>query len=239
MTFQRVKSRKIYEEIADQIEQMIIKQELKTGQKLASVEALAKQFAVGRSAVREALSALRAKGLLEMRQGEGTFIRAYDRAVLSHAISSAVLMNAQEIRELLEVRKFLEVGCAGAAAERRRESDLQVMQSILEKMENNLHDEVVGEEADVRFHLAIAAASGNRMLTQLMDTVAGTMGARMRDSRRLWLYSDESTVRKLLDEHRAIFVAISTGNRLEAEQLMFRHLNKVEQTISRFLDKSE
>lgn len=236
MSFQRVKTKKIYEEVAEQIEAMIVKKRLHPGEKLASVESLAEQFHVGRSAVREALSALRAKGYLEMRQGEGTFIREYDHSVVSHAISSAVLMNPRQIRDLLEVRKFLEIGAAGTAAEHRSEADLQTMRDTLHEMETHLDDEAVGERADVAFHLVIARASGNHMLQQLMDTVAKTMTATMRDSRRLWLYPDASSAEKLLHEHQAIYRALALRNRGQAEQLMFQHLDKVEQTICRFLE---
>lgn len=235
MEFQRIKPKKIYEEVAAQIEKMIVEKRLKPGEKIPPVHALAEQFDVGRSAVREALSALKAKGYLEMKQGEGTFVRAYDHSVMSHAVSSAVLMNPREIRELLEVRKFLEVGAAGSAAERRTESDLEEMKAALEQMELHLDHETVGEREDVRFHLAITRASNNRMLQQLMDTVAETMTATMRDSRRLWLYSDASSAKKLLQEHQAIYKAIRAKDRHRAEQLMFQHLDKVEQTVWRFL----
>lgn len=235
MTFQRIKPKKIYEQVAEQIERMIVEKRLKPGERLASVETLAKQFAVGRSAVREALSALRAKGYLEMRQGEGTFVRDYDPSAIGHAISPAVLMNPQQISELLEVRKFLEVGAAGAAAERRTDIALEQMKEALLKMEHHLDDEAVGERADIQFHLAITQASGNRMLQQLMHTVAETMTVTMRDSRRLWLYSDASSARKLLEEHQAIFAAIRSRDREEAEQLMFLHLDKVQQTVWQFL----
>lgn len=235
MAFQRVKPKKIYEEVAEQIEKMIREKEIKPGDKLASVQTLAEQFGVGRSAVREALSALRAKGLLEMRQGEGTFVRSYDRTVISHAILTAVLMNPKEIRDLLEVRKFLEVGSAGAAAERRSEEDLARMRAALSDMEEHLDDEAVGERADVQFHLAVTKASANGMLQHLMNTVVETMTANMRDSRRLWLYADSSSAKQLFKEHQAIYEAIRERNREQAEQLMFRHLDKVERTVWQFL----
>lgn len=238
MTFQRVKPKKIYEEVAEQIEEMIRNKRLKPGDKLDSVQSLAEQFHVGRSAVREALSALRAKGYLEMRQGEGTFVREYDQTAFNHALSSVVLMNPEHIRELLEVRKFLEVGAAGAAAERHAESDLQAMTNALDQMAQHLHDEAVGEQEDVKFHLAIAKASGNEMLIQLMHTVAKAMTTTMRQSRRLWLYSDASSAKKLWQEHRAIYEAIASRQREQAEERMFQHLDKVEQTLYHFLTES-
>lgn len=239
MRFQQVKPKKIYEEVAEQIETMIVTKQLQPGTKIASVEALAEQFQVGRSAVREALSALRARGYLEMRQGEGTYVREYDQRVVGHAISSAILMNPRQIRELLEVRKFLEVGAAGIAAEHHSETDLQAMRLELHKMAQHLDDEAIGERADVAFHLAIAQAGGNKLLEQLMHTVAETMTATIKESRRLWLYADSASAKKLLHEHEAIFEAIKSGDRQQAERIMFQHLDKVEQTVYRLLEEGQ
>ena len=75
MEYKSIRPKKIYEEISDLILSMIREGTLKPGDKLLSVHQLAEQFGVGRSAVREALSAVRAMGLIEMRQGEGTYVK--------------------------------------------------------------------------------------------------------------------------------------------------------------------
>ena len=133
MTYKQIKKRKIYEEIADQLLDKIKSGELSPGSKLDSVQSLAEGFDVGRSAVREALSALRAMGLVEMRQGEGTFIKQYDPSTLSQSLSTGILMNRQDTIELLQVRKILETGCAASAAEKRTEEELfQIQQALMD-----------------------------------------------------------------------------------------------------------
>lgn len=239
MNFRQVRPKKIYEEVATQIEAMIEKKQLKPGEKLPSVQALAEQFKVGRSAVREALSALQAKGFVEMRQGEGTFVSTYDGSALGQAIRTAVLMDPEQIRELLEVRKSLEVGAAGLAAVRRTEGQLAEMARELTVMREQLDCDAAGEQADVRFHLAIARASGNALLNDLMHTVAGAMSQTIRDSRRLWLYSDASSAEQLLKEHEAIYEAIKNQQPETAEKRMFRHLDKVIQTVYRLMKEGK
>lgn len=150
--YKQIKPKKIYEEVAEAILHMIQTGQLKPGDKLDSVQQLAENFQVGRAAIREALTALRAMGLIEMKQGEGTYVREFDPAMLSFPISAAVLMNKEDVVHLLEVRKLLEVGAAGVAARRRTEEDLRAMKSTLEQMRQAIGDEELGEKAYFLFH---------------------------------------------------------------------------------------
>ncbi|MCM3536769.1 FadR family transcriptional regulator [Priestia endophytica] len=205
--------------------------DLKPGDKLDSVWQLAENFQVGRSAIREALSALRAMGLIEMRQGEGTFVREFDPSMISLPITTAVLMKKEDIENLLEVRKVLEVGASGAAASKRTEEDLINMKNILEKMMNSVGDEELGEKADFQFHLAVAKASQNPLLVGLMNNVGEMMLQSMRETRRVWLYSKETTSQRLYDEHMQIYKAIEAMDVRRAQDLMISHLMSVEAVL--------
>ncbi|MCF6092881.1 FadR family transcriptional regulator [Microaerobacter geothermalis] len=215
---------------------MISKGILKPGDKLDSVRELAEKFNVGRSAVREALSALKAMGLVEMRQGEGTFISKFNSSAITQPLSSAVLMNPKEIKELLEVRKIMEVGIAGIAASKRDEEDLTLMREALLEMEKALDadDEGLGELADVKFHMAIAKSTKNKMLIKLMNNISGFMRETMKESRRIWLYAEEATHHRLYLEHKSIFQAIEEKNATLAQQRMLTHLVKVEEVVDKF-----
>ncbi|YCA45848.1 FadR family transcriptional regulator [Bacillus sp. JZ8] len=205
--------------------------DLKPGDKLDSVWQLAENFQVGRSAIREALSALRAMGLIEMRQGEGTFVREFDPSMISLPITTAVLMKKEDIENLLEVRKVLEVGASGAAASKRTEEDLTNMKNVLEKMLNSVGDEELGEKADFQFHLAVAKASQNPLLVGLMNNVGEMMLQSMRETRRVWLYSKETTSQRLYDEHMQIYKAIEAMDVRRAQDLMISHLMSVEAVL--------
>ena len=119
---------------------------LKPGDKLLPVHQLAEQFQVGRSAVREALSALRAMGLIEMKQGEGTYVKNFDSSSLTKSLNNRLLMKKEDILNLLEVRKVLEVGAVRAAAAKRTEDNLQNMKHWLDEMAKSIGDEKAGEK---------------------------------------------------------------------------------------------
>lgn len=236
MNYKRIKPRKIYEEVAEALIDMIKSGQLKSGDKLESVQQLAENFQVGRSAVREALSALRAMGLVEMHQGEGTYVREFDSKMLSLPVYIAVLMKKDDVKNLLEVRRILEVGAVLAAAERRTDEQLAEIKEALDQMEA-ANDQELGEEADFRFHMAIAKASQNELLIGLMNNVSEMMVTTMRETRRLWLYSEKSTLDRLWNEHQQIYQAIEAQDGSEAQKLMLDHLQSVEEVLMNYFDE--
>lgn len=238
MNYRRIKPRKIYEEVAEVILDMIKAGDLKPGDKLDSVQQLAENFQVGRSAVREALSALRAMGLVEMHQGEGTYVREFNSNMLKLPVQIAVLMKKDDVKNLLEVRRILEVGAVEAAASRRTEEHLAEIKEALEQMKN-ANDEELGEEADFRFHMAIARASQNDLLISLMNNVSEMMVTTMRETRRLWLYSEKSTLGRLTLEHDSIYEAIEQRDGARAQSLLLQHLQSVEEVLMEYFQKIE
>jgi GntR family transcriptional regulator, transcriptional repressor for pyruvate dehydrogenase complex len=226
------KPKKIYEEVADELLKMIKNGDYQPGEKLPSVEQLARDFNVGRSAIREALSALRAKGILEMRQGEGTFLNKFDPKVLASSITTAtVLMNEKDIKDLLEMRKILELGSVSSAAKHATAEGLLDIEHALEDMKNASGDVELGEKADLRFHTGIAKASNNRLLIELMDQVSGMIGEAMLETRKIWLFSQETTFDRIFLEHQQIYEAIKARNEAKAQALMLAHLAAVEETL--------
>lgn len=235
MNYKRIKPRKIYEEVAEALIDMIKSGQLKSGDKLESVQQLAENFQVGRSAVREALSALRAMGLVEMHQGEGTYVREFDSKMLSLPVYIAVLMKKDDVKNLLEVRRILEVGAVLAAAERRTDEQLAEIKEALDQMEA-ANDQELGEEADFLFHMAIAKASQNELLIGLMNNVSEMMVTTMRETRRLWLYSEKSTLDRLWKDHQQIYQAIETQDGMEAQNVMLHHLQSVEEVLMNYFE---
>nr|WP_279664059.1 FadR/GntR family transcriptional regulator [Ectobacillus ponti] len=232
MEYKSIKPKKIYEEVAEAILQMIKTGKLKPGDKLLPVHQLAEEFQVGRSAVREALSALRAMGLIEMRQGEGTYVKNFEASSVTSSLSTTVLMKKEDISSLLEVRQVLEVGAVQAAAARRTEEDLAEMQRWLAVMKNHIGDEEMGERADFHFHMAIAGAAHNLILLEMMNHVAEMVAQTIGETRRLMLYGEATTAERLAEEHQAIYDAIAAGDGETARGLMYSHLHGVEENVS-------
>lgn len=234
MNIKPIKTRKIYEEISDSFIDMLKSGKLQPGDKLDSVEQLAKSFDVSRSAIREALSGLRAMGIVESRQGEGTFIKEFDASKFSLPVATALIMKRDDIKELSDVRKILEVGSATLAAQHHLEHELKPMEQALQDMKNAKGRGDVGEKADLDFHLAIVKASHNKMLVNLMTSVSDIMVESMRETRRLILYSEEQS-KQLYKEHERIYEAIKSGRPNDAHEAMMHHLVEVDRVLSEYI----
>ncbi|EJQ53559.1 Uncharacterized protein BWINRASL_01184 [Bacillus mycoides] len=205
---------------------------LKPGDKLLPVHQLAEQFQVGRSAVREALSALRAMGLIEMKQGEGTYVKNFDSSSLTKSLNNKLLMKKEDILNLLEVRKVLEVGAVRAAAAKRTEDNLQNMKHWLDEMAKSIGDEKAGEKADFHFHMGIAQSSHNNILLELMNHVSEMIAETIGESRRIILYGEQTTSERLIEEHQSIYDAVLKQDVELAQQAMLNHLTNVEHIVT-------
>ncbi|MED3891414.1 FadR/GntR family transcriptional regulator [Peribacillus frigoritolerans] len=239
MVYKKIKPKKIYEEVSDELYEMIRSGSLKPGEQLDSIQQLAENFQVGRPAIREALSALSSMGLIEIKQGEGTFVKTFDPAIMNHPLSAALLMDQDNIKHLLEVRKILESGTAEVAAKKRTEENLIELKDMLFNMEKVSDDEELSDKADISFHVAVANASQNELLITLMNHVSELMTEKMRDIRRAALYSEEMTLKQLYEQHVRIYDAIVAQDEDGARSAMLFHLQSVEESLDRVIQKNQ
>ncbi|MGE7114239.1 FadR/GntR family transcriptional regulator [Lysinibacillus sp. NPDC047702] len=239
MELRKIKPKKIYEEVSEILYEKIRAGVLKPGDRLDSVEQLAEQLQVSRSAIREALSALKAMGLIEIKQGSGTFVKSIQPSQLDFPLSTAILTNKQDVAHLLEVRKIIEVGAAASAATHRSDEDIQAMIQILDEMKRVQGDGELGEKVDFQFHAAISKASQNPLLATILDQVSGLMIETMKETRRIWLYSKKTTSEQLYDEHMQIFLAIKQQNEELAKHAMASHLSNVEKVLMQYFETTE
>ncbi|MED3761567.1 FadR/GntR family transcriptional regulator [Peribacillus frigoritolerans] len=239
MVYKKIKPKKIYEEVSDELYEMIRLGSLKPGEQLDSIQQLAENFQVGRPAIREALSALSSMGLIEIKQGEGTFVKTFDPAIMNHPLSAALLMDQDNIKHLLEVRKILESGTAEVAAKKRTEENLIELKDMLFNMEKVSDDEELSDKADISFHVAVANASQNELLITLMNHVSELMTEKMRDIRRAALYSEEMTLKQLYQQHVRIYDAIAAQDEDGARSAMLFHLQSVEESLDRVIQRNK
>src|SRR5215813_8997128 len=122
-----IKSTRIYEEIVRQVKQLIAEGRLKSGDQLPPERDLAEKFLVSRTSVREALRALESVGLIEIRPGEGTFVREVSVDALVEPLALVLLSQRAMIEELFEARRLLEPAIAGLAARRATKEEIQEM----------------------------------------------------------------------------------------------------------------
>jgi len=229
LTFQPIKAKKIYEEIVEQIRGMITRGELKPGNKLPPERDMAEFLGVSRASVREALTALETIGILDIRPGEGTFVK---RTSDSETFGSLTLLLSVEQTpevQMMEVRRILETESAALAAKRATDADLQKIEEslLVMKTAETISDAV---DADVRFHFAIAEATKNSVLLRIMNTVADLMHHTFRQDREN-LYANPELGARVLSEHEAILKALQARNSDEAWSKMLEHINNIESSI--------
>ncbi|MBE3587124.1 MAG: FadR family transcriptional regulator [Thermoanaerobacteraceae bacterium] len=232
--FKPVKTKRTSESILEQIKQLIIEGQLSPGDKLLTERELSVRLQVSRASVREALSALNLAGILEIRHGEGIYVKRPAPNAVIEPLAFLLLLEKDKLQNILEVRKALEVEAAGLAAERCPADLLQEMKKVVEEMEEDLlSGGARAEELDLRLHLTVAQASRNPLLSRLMNTVQETMNQTLRVTRALWLSATAGTTRRLFEEHREIYLAIAGRDKERARDIMYRHLWKVEVELAR------
>lgn len=230
MNVEKIAVKKVSESVAEQIEKMIESGSLQPGEKLPSVRELCDLFGVGRSAIRDALSTLKGKGTVDVKQGEGTFVCEFDSSKLFN--QHLLLPRSNDIRELFQVRKVLEAGIAEMAAMNRTEENLKEMEMAL------LDQRSQGWESDYQFHMAIAKATGNEIIYQLMQFISSTTKKVMNDFHQ-FIQQNPHTVEDISKQHQALYNSIEQRNEQKAKQMMILHLNFVEDILqSSVLQKS-
>ncbi|MEL1136460.1 FadR/GntR family transcriptional regulator [Desulfitobacterium sp. THU1] len=238
MDLKPIKTKKIYEEIIEQIRILVIKGELKSGDRLPSERDLAVRFNVSRASVREALSALEMMGLVEIRSGEGTFIKEVNLDSVVTPLAWVLSMEKDILIELLEVRKMLEGQTVALAAKRAAPEDLRELADALKAMLDDMQMGRLGEEADMRFHYAVARASKNKILLRLMNAISDTMHQSLKAS-RVRLYEENVSPERLYKEHVFILEAITKQNDEDARRYMLEHLAGVEERLLRYYSSNE
>ena len=237
MQYNQIKLPKGSDMILEQIRKQIESGELLPGSRLPTVVELAANFAMGRSTIREALSGLKAMGWIEIRHGGGTFVSKVLPGNEENAEQYDVFYKSKSFQEVLEVRKYIESGCASLAAKRRTDEDLTLLKAILTRMESALkeEDEQLAEQADVDFHLQISLASHNTLLIDLMASITVRLQESMKESRRLWFFAERASTQRLLQEHFGIFEAILGGNEGLASERIMQHIAKVDKVVQQLL----
>jgi GntR family transcriptional repressor for pyruvate dehydrogenase complex len=218
--------------VTRQMEHLIVEGHLKPGDRLPAERELAQQFGVSRTVVREAVRALVAKGLLEVRPGSGTVVSSPTKDAVAQSMS-LLLRTAQleiDYDKVHEIRRILEVEIAALAAQRRTRQDLERMEEILRKASEIEEDRNCFAECDVAFHAALARATHNELFSVLLDSVVDIM-LKVREMG----FSVPGTPARAFRYHQAILEQIKAGDPERARQAMREHLIESEDTMRRAL----
>jgi GntR family transcriptional repressor for pyruvate dehydrogenase complex len=219
----------------EKIKGMIVSGELRPGDRLPREADLARRLGLSRSSLREAVRALSLVRILDVRQGDGTYVTSLDPAQLLDALSFVVdLHHEGSLLHLLEARRVLEGEAAMLAAQRADAEQLAALADLLAAMPGcETVEEFVAN--DIAFHRAIAAASGNPVIAKLLDSLSGpTVRARM------WRgIAEGGAIDRTIAEHRAIYEALARGRPDLARAWMTVHLASVEAWLESALEPAD
>lgn len=221
--YKLVRTARLYEQIVQQIEESIVKGNLKPGDQLPAERELAQRFGVSRTAVREAVKALREKGLVEAYSGRGTFITDGTTQAVRQSLDLMVKIGQPEgSTHLAEVRAILEPEIAALAAARIQEPELATMRDAVAVMDKAGQDPEAYIEADLDFHLALAEAADNPLILSLLDSIVGLLR-----EQRLRIFRVPGGPERGQIHHKRILDAVERHDAEKARETMRAHLSQV------------
>jgi GntR family transcriptional repressor for pyruvate dehydrogenase complex len=221
-----IKSTRIYEEIVRQVKAMIAEGRLTSGDRLPPERELAEKFLVSRTSVREALRALESLGLVEIRPGEGTFIRQVSVDRLIEPLALVMVSQRESIAELFEARRLIEPAVAALAARRATPDEIQEMERILEEQGREVAAGRTGIAQDARFHAAIGRAAHNEAITRIAHAVMDLLTQSREES-----LNTPGRPTRSHEDHRRILQAVVARIPAAAEAAMRDHLVAVEALV--------
>ncbi len=237
MSFPAIKRRKLYEDVAHGLEQMIRDADFLPGDQLPSERELMVRFGVGRPAVREALFHLQKMGVVEVRSGERARVTRPTPKVVVEGLAGAarhLLAEPDGVRQFQNARAFFEIGLARYAAEHASGQDLDNLAAALEANRQSIGDIARFERSDVAFHYVLAVIPRNPIFTALHSAIAEWLI----EQRSITLgYPGQNEV--AYRAHAEIYQAIAARDVDRSERVIRAHLDQVSDMYWRIAGKTE
>jgi GntR family transcriptional repressor for pyruvate dehydrogenase complex len=232
-----INKKKLSDSVIEEIKRMIQSGELKEGHRLPDQNTFAAQLGVSRTSLREALSTLNRIGVIEQRPGYGTVFRSRIPALFTDHLAPPLISDRQATIELIEVRRFIEVGAAELAVKNASPEQIKEMGLLIKEMPRSLKEGRTNDyiEQDVAFHFSIAKAAHNRFIVNLFVNIRGFMEQYMRESFLLLPYMLERS----LKFHQSIYQAVKDGSRSKAASQMWKHILDVQRAIQHYYRDQE
>jgi len=233
--FTPLKTKRAFEEISEQIRELIYAGVFKPGDKLPSERELASQFKTGRMALREALRTLEHSGLIYIKQGSfgGTFIKASGPTAITRSISDMIKIGDVTLRELTEARLGIEKVILEYAIARITNEDLELLKENIEETEQLDLKGIKAREKNVDFHLILAKASRNYLFEIIIESIMNVVSSFLQPFEPKKEYT-----RKVLNYHKEIYQAVKDNDVVAARQKFEKHLLEVNKYIEIILGKA-
>lgn len=223
--------------VADTVQhlvQSILSNSIEPGEKLPSERQLVEMLGVTRSTLRESLKTLALIGVVQIRQGDGTYVSTETSSMLSEVVSWGMLLNTTEARQLIEARFYLETSLAELAAIRSTKDERSRLGELLKKMEDADCNAQEFAEYDSEFHLEISRSAKNPVLSSTLQNTKSLLQA--------WVERvvENSTGRSwVIEQHNEILKAIESQDATAARQAMGIHLQTVTKRLLSSLDDAK
>jgi DNA-binding FadR family transcriptional regulator len=221
----------VTDEAIEKIKGMIVSGEMRPGDRLPREADLAERLGLSRNSLREAVKALSLIRVLDVRQGDGTYVTSLAPGLLLDALSFVVDFHRDDtVLEFFEVRRILEPSATALAAQRMTDAEVDGLRTVLAELgEDPTIDALVAN--DLEFHRRIAAGSGNNVLCSLIDSLSGPT-----TRARIWRgLTQEGAAARTREQHQAIVDAISSRQPDLARSWASIHVAGVEEWLRRAL----
>ncbi|QYC44670.1 HTH-type transcriptional regulator LutR [Nonomuraea coxensis DSM 45129] len=216
----------------DKIKEMIVSGELAPGDRLPKEADLAERLGLSRNSLREAVRALSLINVLDVRQGDGTYVTSLEPGLLLDTMSFVLDLHRDDtVLQFFEVRRILEPAATAMAAEQMKDDEIEELRVILESLpERPTIEELVAN--DLRFHQRIAQGSGNSVLCSFIESLSGPT-----NRARIWRgLTQEGAMQKTREQHTAIYEAIAARQADVARSWATVHVAGVESWLRRALE---
>ena len=228
----RGRKSRLYEEVIARIKALIAAGTLGPGDKLPSEKELSESLGVSRTAIREAMSALQAQGVVEVRHGSGVTIKNLDQRDLVEPLALLLLTDQDDLGHLLELRRGIEGEAAYLAAKRATPTDLETLTAAFLAMENEVRSGGSGANHDYDFHYAVAKASQNPLFVKTLNTISDIFRRGLKQVRADSPINPAHSV-AVLEQHRGIWKSIFERDGDAARAAMRSHVGNIAAVLVR------
>jgi len=225
-TIEPIKKSAVAEEIAARLLTMIKTRQLSPGEKLPPERELAAMLNVSRPSLREALRALAMMNVLEMRQGDGTYISSLETEQLVEHLDFVLALDDSTFLQLFEARKIVEASIAGLAARRITPAQIAELEALQSKSRSSVADPDSFLEVDLEIHNAITEAARNPFLKRFTASLSSISLASRRRTVNI-----PGVIHQAANDHQAIISALKLRDSNAASEAMLCHLNNVEKSF--------
>lgn len=233
MPFQKVQAERLSQAVARQIELLILRGILRPSERLPAERELSERLGVSRPSLRDALADLQHRGLLVTRPGAGVFVADVLGSAFSPALIALFASHGEAVFDYIDFRRDLEALAAERAARRGSDSDLKVIATVFARMEaaHQKRDPTGEAQLDAEFHMAIIEASHNVVMLHMMRSMFDLLRQGVFYNRQM-MFGNRMTRDNLLDQHRAIHLAIQSRDEGAARAAVSGHLDFVEKSLT-------